>query len=168
MSLGIVRNVPWSVKVWLWILLSTAGVPSNKALAQQLSLPTVVASAGDSVDVSVEYRAQGAEISAFEFDLQYDPSVLNITATIGSAALAADKLLVTGVLPNGNIRFLIFGINQNVIPDGSLVDLTIEVSASSAVGPYPLVFLNANAASPDAEGVPLRTHDGRIIRVGPP
>src|SRR5574341_371517 len=155
------------IALLLWILLAAAVVPS-RLLAAELSIHTVVASAGDTVDTSVEYRAQGAAVAALQFDLAFDPSVLGITATIGSAAAAAGKSLATAVLPNGNIRFLIFGLNQNVITDGSVVDLTIQVSTNSSVGPYPLDLLNALGASPSAQGVSIKTHDGQVIRIGPP
>jgi len=127
---------------------TAAGLLSSSLLAAELSLPTRVASGGDRTDASVIYTSQGATVAAFQFDLEYDPSVLTITATISSAAAAAGKALATAVLPNGNLRFLVLGLNQNVIADGSVVDLTIQVSANSQVGPYNLRFLNAVGAAP--------------------
>ncbi len=147
------------------ILLSVALVYVGTAFAQEaeLSIPTVAASAGGTVDTSVEYRAQGAEVAALQFDLAFDPSVLTITARAGSAATAAGKILAQVVLPNGNIRCIIFGLNQNVIADGSVVDLTIQVSESASEGPYSLDLLNALGASPFGEAVPITVYSGQVI-----
>jgi len=90
---------------------------SSRSVAAELSLPMVTAFSSVSVAANVEYHAQGDDIAAFQFDLEYDQSVLSITATIGNAAAAAGKGLTTAVLPNGRLRLLIFGLNQNVIPD---------------------------------------------------
>ena len=147
---------------------TAAGLPSSSLLAAELSLPTLVASGGDRIDTSVRYTSQGAVVAAFQFDLEYDPSVLSVTATIGSAGATAGKVLATAVLPNGNLRFLVLGLNQNVITDGSVVDLTIQVSANSHVGPHELKLLNAVGASPGGETVRVDVHSGQVIRVGPP
>jgi len=149
------------------IMLSVALVCVGTAFAQEaeLSIPAVVAPAGASVDTGVEYRANGATVAALQFDLAFDPSVLTITARAGSAATDAGKTLAQAVLPNGNILFIIFGLNQNVIADGSVVDLTIQVSKSASAGPYRVDFLNALGASPSAEAVPIIVHSGEVIVV---
>src|SRR5258708_33799209 len=69
----------------LFILLAAIDSTSNKVLAAELSLPKVAASSGDTVTVSVKYRAQGDAVSALGFDLAYDsplaaPRSLTITA----------------------------------------------------------------------------------------
>jgi len=48
---GVIR----SSRLWLWILIAVAGVPSNRLLAATLSFPEIVVCAGDSVGVSVNY-----------------------------------------------------------------------------------------------------------------
>jgi len=136
----------------------------------ELSLPAVRTSAGSSVVTSLEFRAQDTAVSALVFDLQYDPNVLSVTPAIGNAAVAADKVLFYNVLPQpdgkANLRILIFGLNQTAIEDGSLVDLTIEVSANSSPGAYPLEFFDVSLASPEAEAVPFKVHSGRVIQMG--
>lgn len=159
------------IAAWIVLLVAAVGVASNPVPEARLSLPTVVASAGDSVNVSVDYRARGAAVSSLILDIHYDPSALSITPTIGSAAAAAGKVLYSNVLPAPDgqalLRILVFGINRNVIGDGDLADLAISVSPSSTVGPHRLDFLNVSLASPDAVEVPSRVHFGQVITVGP-
>ncbi len=109
----------------IWIVLATATVLVSSLGAAELSVPTQVAHGGSVVSVSVGYMAQGANAADLEFDLEYDPSALNITAELGSAAASAGKFLAMNVLSSGHIRFLIVGFNQDVIGDGSVVVLTI-------------------------------------------
>src|SRR5262249_9921911 len=129
----------------------------------ELSIPTVVAPAGASVDTSVAYRANGAAIAALQFDLAFDPSVLTITARPGGGATQAGKTLGQAGLAARNIRCIIFGLNQNVMADGSVVDLTIQVSKSALAGPSRLDLLNALGASPAGEAVPITVHVGEVI-----
>ncbi len=160
---GAVRSLRWGGMLLIGIVLITAGVPSSRLVAAELSIPTVMASAGDRVNASVVYSAQGATVAGLQFDLKYDRSVLTITATAGSATTGAGKSLTTAVLPNGNLRFLIFGFNQNVIADGIVVNLTIQVNPSSSAGPYTLGFFNTSGVAPTGKSVSISTHDGQII-----
>jgi len=152
----------------VFLAVAAVFVTAGPLLAAQVSMPVTQARAGETVESSVQYRAQGAEVAALNFDLAFDDSVLTITPTVGSAAADAGKGLEYTVLPSGNLRVLIFGVNENVIGDGSLIDLTIEVSADSSPGPHVIEFVDATFASPDAEAVPVRVRSGRVIRVGGP
>jgi hypothetical protein len=166
---GVLRSPQWFGTLLVGIILAAAGVPSGRLVAAELSIPTEVShSKGSVMNVSVGYSGQGAAVAALQFDLQYDRSVLNITATAGGATTGAGKSLSTHVLPNGQTRFLIAGLNQNVIADGSVVDLTIQVSTKASMGPYPLAFFNALGVEPTSQPVSMRTHNGRIIIAGPP
>jgi hypothetical protein len=149
----------------IWLIFVITGIPSGRLLAAGLSIPTVTATPGDHLNISVEYRAQGDAVSTLQFDLVCDWSVATITATAGSATTEAGKVLTTAVLPNGNLRFLILGLNQNVIGDGSVADLTIQVSPSASVGSYRMGFANAIGADPTAQLVSISTgHAWMIIR----
>jgi len=161
-------NRPVRVLASFWIVLAAIGLYGTRLLAAELSIPMVIAPAGQAVASSVQYSAQRAKVSAFVFDLAFDTSALKITATAGSALTAAGKSLAQAVQPNGNIRFVIFGLNQNVIEDGSLIDLQMTFSADSRPGAYDLNIVNLSAADPDANAVSVSVRGSRIIRRGPP
>ena len=148
---------------------SVFGAPTYASTAD-VSIPMARASAGGTVTVSVEYSAQGEAVSAVSFDLAYDPNVFSITPTLGAAAASASKLLASNVLSwsdgTAHLRILIYGLNQTVIEDGSLVDLHIQVSPNSPRGPHALDLVDLTLASPAAEAVPATVHSGRIIVTG--
>ena len=110
---------------------------------------------GDTVLTSVEYTAQGAQVVALQFDVLYDPSALSLSdAQAGSAATLAGKdFFLFNTFSPGDTRFLIFGLNQNVFGDGSVADLTFQVSLNAPAGPYNLSLSGLVAADPNANAV---------------
>jgi hypothetical protein len=158
-------------KSLLYMILSSASaVTTTTALGQptaRLALSTAVASAGSSVVAKVQYRALGSEVSALQFDLEYDPSVLTVIPTIGNAAEAADKTLAFAVLSPGHLRAIVFGLNQTVIGDGDIVGLNIQVIAGARVGPQSLAFSTVVFASPEGDEVPATFHSGIVVVTGP-
>ena len=143
---------------------------TTSASAAEVSIPMARASAGGTVTMSVEYSAQGEAVSALNFDLAYDPNAFSITPTLGAAAASASKVLFSNVLSwsdgTAHLRIIIFGLNQTVIQDGSLVDLHIQVSPNSPKGQHTLDLVDLTLASPAAEAVPATVQSGRIIVTG--
>jgi len=111
---------------------------------------------GDTVPTSVEYTAQGAQVTALEFEVLYDPSALSLSnALAGSAATLASKDLAFNTPSPGDTIFLISGINQNVIGDGSVADLTFQVSFNAPAGPYNLSLSGIVGADADGNVVTI-------------
>lgn len=157
-----------SLKLFLSALMlaCTALGSSQKLVAAEpeLSIPTVDAKQDQTVKTTVQYRADLAKVSAFQFDLQYDRKVIsNISATLGPAAAAAGKTLASAVLSNGNIRYLVFGLNQTVIGDGAVITLKITIAPEAESGAYPLEMLNAVASNPNGIAVPIKVSSGRVV-----
>ena len=88
---------------------------------------------------------------------------MTVIATEGSATASAGKTLASVVLTSGKIRLLISGLNQNVIGDGTIVLLQIQLAPESAVGSHVLSLTNAIGVGPTGEAVPVRSHSGRIV-----
>lgn len=130
---------------------------SSSATTLSISPNPLVGSAGSSLHISVDYQAQGAQVSGLEFDLLYDPNVLSITtATAGSGAIDASKTLGNNPISPGDLRFIISGINQKVFGAGSVADLTVQVSNSAPAGPYSLSLSNIVASDPNGLPVPIK------------
>jgi hypothetical protein len=115
---------------------------------------------GDTVPTSVEYTAQGAQVTALEFEVLYDPSFLTLSGQAGSAATLASKVIAFGGLAGDSI-ILISGLNQNVIGDGSVADLKFQVSLNAPAGPYN--FSLSHISGSDAFGNLVT-----ITNLGPP
>jgi len=160
---GVARGPRWLGNLAVGTLLAATGVATNRLAAAELSIPTVGASVGGSVNLSVEYGGQGTAVAALQFDLNYNRSVLTITAAAGAAATSAGKSLTTHRLPNGMTRFLIVGLNQNVVADGSAVDLMIHVSTRASPGKYTLGIFNPAGAGPSSQAVSVKHISGAVV-----
>jgi hypothetical protein len=127
-------------------ILAVLCASNARLFASELTIPRG-GSADDRVNAVVEFRAEGTAVSALQFDLRYSAGVLAVTATAGSAATDAGKLLTTTVLANGDLRVLIFGFNQTVISDGVVGSLSIQLRTPSAAGTHTLGLANVSGAT---------------------
>jgi hypothetical protein len=100
----------------------------------------VVGLPGTTVLTSAEYTAQGAQVAGLQFDVLYNPSALSLSsAQAGSAAILASKdIFAFNLVSPGDTRFIIVGLNPNVIGNGSMADLKFQVSSTAPAGPYNL------------------------------
>lgn len=90
------------------------------------------------------------------------PSKLTISSTtVGAAALAAQKIVSTNTV-NGVERFLIFGLNQNVIPWGEVILLSINIPSNTPPGQYPIVIDNPIASDADGDPVLMSVMSGIV------
>lgn len=125
-------------------------------------------SMGVVVPITLE-TAIGESVAALNFDLQYDDAILSVAdVTLGAAAQAADKLIISGLPITGTVRVIIYGVNQNAIGDGVVANIVFDVSVSAPAGTIPLNFSDAVAASPEAIEVDLQTAPGSVEITGEP
>ena len=129
--------------------------------AAALSLGRLSLKAGESVEASLSFLAQGALVTAIQFDLDYDDAQLRITASAGPAAFRAEKDLAV----NGK-RYVIAGLNQNALSDGVLVVLRLSASGSVA-GSYPLRLTRVVATDKDGRAVGVTASDGTVTVEAP-
>jgi len=141
-------------------------VVTSLSLAAQLSLPNQITGPNSSVPAQLTFSPQTDSVSAVQFDLQYDTSAMSILVTVGDAVRSAGKSIYFTDLAPGKRRFLIVGLNQNSIPAGPLLNLFLNLNASSG-GVYPLAFSNAVGADPNGQPVTAATTDGMVTVEGP-
>src|SRR5947207_12101903 len=157
----------FSSKRLLWAVVASI-FPFDQVLATEIFINPSVSTSGTvgNVTMSVSYLAQGATVSALQFDLHFDQSALTIAYQPGSSTNNANKSLVKNVLPNGDTRFVIYGLNQTSIGDGPIVNLTVQVNANPSATSYSLHILNQVASAPDGTVVALAAQDGSVDIVG--
>ena len=135
--------------------------------AGTLAVGTGVASGSSNATVNVTYTAGGTAATSLQFELTFDSTVLLVTGTGGSAASSAGKSLQTSQPDPANantMRFMLFGLNQNVIGDGVVVVLNIGVRNASYSGTLTLQISNIVAATTSGPSV---TGTNGSVRVGP-
>lgn len=136
--------------------------------AGQLSLGKISANPDTPVRIPVLYSSHGDRVAAMQFDLSFPAETLSILSMeAGPAAATAFKSLLVSDQAPGVKRILIAGLNQNLLPDGILLTLTVRLSNAVPSGSYPLLFSNLSASDENAAIVPLTSADGLLTVVEP-
>ncbi|MDF1662991.1 MAG: cohesin domain-containing protein [Planctomycetota bacterium] len=97
-----------------------------------------------------------------QFDLRFDSSKLTFDRlTAGPAATAAVKTVTQRVQPNGDIRVLIIGMNQNTIADGTVAEAVFTTTGNSG-DTAAVELIDVKASDPAAKEVASSKTDGTV------
>ena len=107
--------------------------------------------AGMPVTVPFELNPAGAAISSIQFDLVLPPSI-RMKSITGSSILATAGKTVRSYMVGDALRLVVFGINQNPIPAGSMLTAQLMV-APDASGTYSLPITQVLYVDPDGQRV---------------
>jgi uncharacterized protein (TIGR03437 family) len=140
------------------MLLSSATL----AFPSQIVLPDQSATPGASFLEQVTFSSQGSFVSGVQFDVQYDDSALSLAATIAPPVSTSGKTLYAVDLSPNKKRFLIIGLNQSLIPDGTLINLVVNISPSAPGGAYVLALSNVCGTGPSGNATPVAGSDGTL------
>jgi len=171
------RWEPTSLVIWragLSILLLLVLAWPQQVYAQE-EVKLVVGSAlaspganGVSIPVSISPDPR-TEVSGLNFGISFDPTRLTFShALIGSSASYAGKSVIVASPSSGELRAIIFGLNQSVIPDGTIAYLFFDVRTDSPTGVTVLDVTGAAATSPYGQAVPVLTTSGELTIPSPP
>jgi len=141
--------------------------PPSPAIMQvdpeELIDPTLVPSTSFSVDVDI---VNGTDVYAFEFRLNYDPSIVEaMTILEGSylSSVGSTTVLATEINPAGFARI---AVTLNAPPgangDGTLATITFHVLG---MGASLLTLTNANLTSSTGNPLPFSTENGYFANV---
>lgn len=171
------RWEPTSLVIWragLSILLLLVLAWPQQVYAQE-EVKLVVGSAlaspganGVSIPVSISPDPR-IEVSGLNFGISFDPTRLTFShAMIGSSASYAGKSVIVASPSPGELRAIIFGLNQSVIPDGTIAYLFFDVRTDSPTGVTVLDVTGAAATSPYSQAVPVLATSGELTIPSPP
>ncbi len=164
-----------STRIFLAMILAILPLGSHPRAAAQA--PQAVLSAGGGsalpgatgITVPVNLTSEsGARVAGLNFDLGFDASRVEVPAgscngvavALGPAAAGAGKLISCSRPGSSSIRVIIFGFNDQIIPDGSVALVTFNVLAGAAPGTIPLSLSNAAATDPGGNPVTLSLSNG--------
>ncbi len=140
-------------------------VLASSALAAELRVGKEIADPGEAgVRVPVNMAPGGGEsVAALQFDLVYDAGAFPaIGAEPGETAEAAGKTVLTSTPEAGRLRVIVSGLNQNVIAEGTVVHIVLDVAATVPDLAFPLIVENAILAAPDSTAVPVDAYNGTL------
>jgi uncharacterized protein (TIGR03437 family) len=132
----------------------------------RLSLPNVSASPGSGLLIAVSLATEGKSISSIQFDLLYDPAVIDFSITPGDATRTALKTIHSKKVRPGMTRFLIVGLNRTTLQDEAVINLILYVNPQAHSGAYPLKLASIFFASPEGQAVTASTADGGVLVSG--
>lgn len=110
------------------------------------------ANAGDSVSFPLLLSSGGQSLSGFQFDLAWD-SALDVHVVAGAQIGIANKVLHVALIQPRVLRCLIVGMNGNVLADGEVIRIFININSSAAPGVAALNVVNPNATGPDGSPI---------------
>lgn len=125
-------------------------IPGQSMSASVTLAPSAASgSPGQSMQVPLNLTAQGtAAPAAFQTDVSFDQTKLTFaSAQAGAQLTAASKTLSTTVLPNGDVRLLATGVNQFVIANGLVANVTFTVSSQFLTGSTVVTLKNCTSSS---------------------
>jgi len=132
----------------------------------ELSLSSITATPGASVVLPVNLASRLSSVSGLQFDLQYDNTALTLTATVADAARGSGKTVYFADLAPNQRRFLVQGLNNNPIIDGTVVSLFVAVSPGASSGASTLQFSNLVATDPSGQPTTLIANAGVLTISG--
>jgi uncharacterized protein (TIGR03437 family) len=132
------------------------------AFSSELSLLNQSAAPGTSIVIPVMFTSESSFISGVQFDVQYDSAAMSLNATVGDPGRYSYKNLYVADLPASTKRFLMFGLNQNTIADGVLINLFVNLNPTISTGLYSLTLSNLAATGPDGNLISLTGIDGTV------
>jgi uncharacterized protein (TIGR03437 family) len=139
---------------------------SALAQANDLSLSPVSLSKESSGSMTLRFTPSPEPVVAFQFDLDYDPSAIRLTAFAGEAARLAGKTLYTAQLSPSRVRYLLTGWNQTAILEGPLVRFLVGSTPQAALRESTVTLSNLATTYPNGFSAPL-TASGASITVIP-
>ena len=164
------KKLSSSLLLAIFLLTSVGGAAAGS--------PTAVISAGSgsgnpgdaNISVPVSLNSQdGAQVAGLNFDLSFDDSRLNVSnVTSGSAASGAGKIMSWSQPSSSTLRVIIFGLNQDAIPNGTVANVIFNVLVSAVSGASPLTLSNAAATDPGGSGIQVTLNNGTFTVLSPP
>lgn len=153
----------WSLYLVLIVTFFAWSVQSSPA-AQLIVADSQASAGGLSVSIPIELATvSGEEIAALQFDLGYDSSKIALeTLNLGAAAQNAGKTVSSSNIFAGVVRIVIHGINNNVIPDGILVNVIIDIPRKASQEVLTLSLSQLVASDTQGDEVPLTAVNGSL------
>lgn len=142
-------------KLLLVLFLTSFAFTALPALAAnpQVVAGTASGQPGGNVGLPVSFVPGTTGVSALQFDLALPNGMSFVSIASGSAAQAAQKDAYAA-FNSGTITALIGGINQNLIGNGTLANITISLAANIAPGQYVITPTGLVFSDPNGNEVP--------------
>ena len=148
-----------SVVFGLWFTL----MPQLVWADATISLGNVSGDAGTNVVVPITLTSNPQNIVAINFTINFDSDKLEYISTARTDILTtAGKELEAHSPQSGQLRVVIYGINQNMISDGVIGNITFSIKSDASVGDITLDLDNLASCTGDANSVTSTAVDAAV------
>ena len=119
---------------------------------------------GETITIAVDLTSKVNEsIAGLNFDLGFDSTRLTISGvSAGQVVTDAGKSLSYSEPAAGIVRILIFGLNQDIIADGVIADVSFDIQPTASAGPITLSLSSAAVTNPGAQAISVTTVNGLL------
>lgn len=119
---------------------------------------------GESVNLGINLKnPTGEDISALEFVLKYDKNVFASPTVKETEVLEkAGKGASFNVIEEGTMKVIVFGLNQNNIENGNLMDITFKIKNDAQPGISLIALEQVRAVNGQAEEVATKNESKSI------
>ena len=132
----------------------------------QLSVDSITASPSSSVTVAISLSSQTSQISGLQFDLVYDGTAMSVNAVAASTVRGSAKNIYYADVSSTTHRIILAGLNQNLLTDGPLFSLFVNVGSTVTSASYPITVTNVQGT--DAAGTPILISDASgLVTIAP-
>lgn len=125
--------------------------PSVEVLG--LSVGTVSGAQNATVSLPISLAVAQASVAALQFDLALPAGISFVSATPSSGALGAGKSVSANMVNATTLRVLVFGLNQTVIPSGTLLTLQMKIASGMKSGDNPITVSGVVMSDPAGKTV---------------
>ena len=147
-------------RLFVWLALA-----ANISGQVTLSVDSAAGNPGSVTTSTVSMAPSAQTVAALQFDLVWTAPGLDIAL---ASATQANKNLYSLRMSDGAWRVILADLNQDTIPAGPILNLTITLDAGLNSPSVPIRILNAAAVDPDGTAVGVETSDGAVTVTGPP
>lgn len=116
---------------------------------------------GATAEIPFYWTPGSAKAAGMQFDATFPPGVSFVSVSPGPSAIAAEKFVQTSTV-NGATRFLVIGINQNILGPGVLVKVAVRAAGNAPMGAAPVLFTNASGTDKNGSDVAISGVAGQI------
>lgn len=126
------------------------------------------ANIGESIKIAIDLKnTLTSQVAALEFVLNYDKDVFSEPMVRETPVLKqVQKEAVSNLSEEeGTVKVVIFGLNQNAIRDGKIIEITLKIKPEATPTQTSIAINEVVAATPDAKAVSVlaKSKDINII-----
>ena len=151
------------------ILLSQVFILTYNLEAATLTVSSNTGASGEKdIPIAIDLISDpGENVSCFNFDLKFDPLRLSFKeVTIGPQAAEAEKSVSYGQPDPDKVTILVFGLNQYIIENGTVLNFRFNILNNAPIGKAELIITDLSISDQNGNSLQVSAENGSITVEG--